>query len=45
MTDEELTAVELLLDTAEEVACSLCFSNGSWQLREPDVNRACIFSK
>lgn len=38
MSEEELAAVELLLEKAEEVTCSLYFSTGTWQLREADVS-------
>ena len=38
MSVEELTGLELLLDQIVEVACSLYFSAGTWQLREADVS-------
>ena len=38
MSEEELTGLELLLEQAVEVACSLYFSTGTWQLREDDVS-------
>ena len=38
MSEEELAAIELLLEKAEEVTCSLYFSTGTWQLREADVS-------
>ena len=40
MSEEELAVVELLLDKAEEVVCSLYFSNGSWQLREAEARHS-----
>lgn len=43
MSEAELVTIELLLEKAEEVTCSLYFSNGSWQLRETDV-RQHVFS-
>ena len=37
MTSQEVDRVGLAFRAAEEVACSLCFSNGWWQLRESNV--------